>query len=60
MTQTYTDRVIQRIVSSAHSVKTGIWFEGKMYSGFADKSKSRAGVKYNKLIKLRARILRLR
>ena len=60
MMQTYTDRIIQRMISSTPSVKTGIWFEGKMYSGFADKSKSRAGVKYNKLIKLRARTLRLR
>ena len=51
--KTYTDRVIEKLISSdGHHKKVGCWYEGKFYVAWADQSKSRMGVKYNRLIRL--------
>ena len=55
--KTYTDRVIEKLISSdGHHKKVGCWYEGKFYVAWADQSKSRMGVKYNRLIRLRVRL----
>ena len=53
----YTDRVIDQFISVSIPPKTiGMWYEGKFCTVFADESKSKCGVKYNRLIRLSARI----
>ena len=40
--KTYTDRVIEKLISSdGHHKKVGCWYEGKFYAAWADQSKSR-------------------
>jgi len=56
--KTYTDRVIEKLISSdGHHKKVGCWHEGKFYVAWADQSKSRMGVKYNRLIRLSCFVL---
>lgn len=55
----YTSRTIDKIISmDVPTRQIGIMLEGKFYVTYADQSKSRVGVKYNRLIKLTARLSR--
>ena len=53
----FTERTIEKLIAlDRPSKKIGIWIEGKFYTCWADQSKSRMGVRCNRLIKLNAKI----
>jgi len=46
----YTERIIHKFISKSVPPKLiGLWYEGKFHTAYADESKSRCGVKYNRL-----------
>jgi len=55
--QKYTERIIYKFISmSSPPKKIGYWYEGKFCVAWADQSKTKFGVKYNRLIRLSAKL----
>jgi len=53
----YTERIIHKFISKSVPPKLiGLWYEGKFHTAYADESKSRCGVKYNRLIRLSTKL----
>jgi len=54
----FTDKTLNKFISSSYrsTKKIAILMDGKIYSGCADQSKSNRGVKYNRLIRLSAKL----
>lgn len=53
----YTARTMTKFISKSNpSKKVGCWNNGKFCTAWADQSKSKLGVKYNRLIRLCARL----
>lgn len=54
----YTDRILNKILFEKHEHEK-LWcgfYEGKFCKGLADTSKTRRGVKFNRLLRLRRRL----
>lgn len=50
----YTERIIDKLISKCHpSKKVAMWVDGKFYACYEDSSKSKNGIKFNRLIRIR-------